>query len=72
MAEQPKILEMGDSGHYTVPAVAQEFVDIMPPRGTDARRLRFRLGASIGPAITLDIPMSEGCIAGMKKVLSEQ
>jgi hypothetical protein len=72
MAERPKILEMGNSGYYAVPATAQEFVEIMPAQASGARRLRFRLGSISGPAITLDIPISEDCIARMKKVLSEQ
>lgn len=71
MAERPKILEIGNSGYYAVLPTAQEFVEIMPAQGSDARRLRFRLGLSAGAAITLDIPISEDCIARMKKVLSE-
>jgi hypothetical protein len=70
MAEQPKIFEMGDSGYYAVPAIAQEFVEIMPPHGGSPRRLRFRLGAESGPAITLDIPISENCLNSLRSLLS--
>ena len=41
MAEQPKIVELGENGFYTLTAVAQEFVGIMPKSGSKTARLRF-------------------------------
>ena len=71
MAEQPKTVELGESGFYTLPAVAQEFVDIMPKSSSSPPRLRFRLGTESGPAITLDIPISEYCLTRLRSVLSQ-
>jgi hypothetical protein len=70
MTEQPIIVEIGESGFYALSAVAQEF-DIMPKSGSRPARLRFRLGAEIGPAITLDVPISEKCLNSLRLPLSQ-
>jgi hypothetical protein len=71
MAEQPKIVELGENGFYTLSAVAQEFVDIMPKSASKPSRLRFRLGTESGPAISLDVPISENCLNRLRLLLSQ-
>jgi hypothetical protein len=70
MPEQPKTIELGDKGFYTLPIV-REFVDIFPSKGEEAARLRFRLGVQIGPAITLDVPLSTESLAALRLRLSK-
>lgn len=65
MSEQPKPIQLGDNGFYTLPIV-REFVDVFPSKGEEAVRLRFRLGAEIGPAITLDIPLSKQSLTALR------
>ena len=65
MPEQPKTIELGDKGFYTLPIV-REFVDVLPSKGEEAARLRFRLGAEIGPAITLDVPLSKQSLTALR------
>ena len=47
-------------GHRTVGGVI-EFVDIMPPLGPEAARIRFRVGVEG----TLDLPLSENALVAL-------
>jgi hypothetical protein len=71
MPEQPKTIELGHEGFYTLPIV-REFVDIFPSKGDEAARFRFRLGTEIGPAITLDVPLSALSLAALRLHFTKQ
>jgi hypothetical protein len=70
MPEQPNTIELGDNGFYTLPIV-HECVGIFPSKGEEAARLRLRLGTQIGPAITLDVPLSAQSLAALRLHLAK-
>lgn len=62
-----KLVAAGPHGHYTLPA-PEAFVDLMPSRGEERARIRFRLA----PGIQLDIPLSEASLLALSRALLDQ
>jgi hypothetical protein len=55
---------MPAAGHYTI-AEALEFQDLMPPLGTEAARIRLKVGGGL----VLDLPLSEGSLVALSHFL---
>jgi hypothetical protein len=67
MTEQPRRarrLSIDKTGHYTL-AGDLTFVDLMPPLGEEAARIRL----SLGPAKILDLPLSHNALAALSHAL---
>ena len=66
MSERPRArpLAMPAEGHWTI-AEEIEFVDLMPPLGSEAGRIRLR----VGRANTLDLPLSHNGLVALTNSL---
>lgn len=59
-----RLLSIAEAGHYTLEGELA-FVDLMPPKGTEAARIRL----SVGPASILDLPLSDNALAALSHSL---
>jgi hypothetical protein len=64
MPETPKLVELADPGHYTLPET-RAYYSLLPRVGTLPPRIRLRLLN----ATTLDIPISEESLTALAKDL---
>jgi hypothetical protein len=60
MAERAKLVELPDTGFYTLP-IARDLIGILPPLGEEAARIRLRVVA----ATTLDLPLSQKTLVAL-------
>lgn len=57
-------ISITEPGHYTLEGELV-FVDLMPPVGTEAARIRL----SVGPASKLDLPLSHNALVALSHAL---